>query len=206
MESCTLFVGDAVTAWTLAGHDPGRVGNWHPTNAPYGTYPCQDDGWIAIDCQDDEQWATLASMIGRPEWAAPGAPCATAAGRLADRATLDEAIAEWTRTRGHLELMDELQSAGVAAGAVVSGPELLADPQLEAIGGFLAQDRPGIGVKHYPAQPYRFRNAASPPDRRSPLLGEHTNEVLREYLGMSDAELAALERDDVSGTVPIAAR
>ncbi len=206
VESCTLFVGDAVTGWTLAGHDPGRVGNTHPRNAPYGTYPCRDGDWIAIDCQSDDQWATLAAMIGHPEWAAPGEPCATAAGRLEDCATLDGAIALWTRAHDHLGLAEELQAAGVPAGAVVSGPELLEDPQLAAVGGFLPQDRPDIGVKHYPAQPYRFRNAASPPDRRSPLLGEHTNEVLREYLAMSDAELEALERDDVTGTVPIAAR
>ncbi len=206
VESCTLFVGDAVTGWTLAGHDPGRVGNAHPTNAPYGTYPCRDDGWIAIDCQNDAQWSALAGLIGHPEWATEGSACATASGRLKDRATLDAAIAEWTRDRDHIALMGELQRLGIAAGAVLSGPELLEDPQLAALGGFLEQDRPGIGMKHYPAQPYRFRNAASPPDRRAPLLGEHTNEVLREYLGMSDAELAELERDDVTGTVPIAAR
>jgi len=206
VEACTLFVGDAVTGWTLAGDDAGRVGNTHPTNAPYGTYPCSDDGWIAIDCQNDDQWSTLASLIGRSDWAEPGSPCATAAGRLEDRAVLDAAIAEWTRTRSHLELAEELQAAGVTAGAVLSGPELLADPQLEALGGFLAQDRPGVGLKHYPAQPYRFRNAVPPSDRRSPLLGEHTDEVLREYLGITDAELAELERDDVIGTVPVAAR
>src|SRR5205823_1314663 len=112
----------------------------------------------------------------------------------------------WTRTRCHLELMDELQSAGVPAGAVMSGPELLDDPQLAARGGFLKQDRPGIGDKHYPTQPYHFRFAASPPDRRAPLLGEHTAEVLRQRLGVDDATLAELERDDVIGTVPIAAR
>jgi crotonobetainyl-CoA:carnitine CoA-transferase CaiB-like acyl-CoA transferase len=61
-------------------------------------------------------------------------------------------------------------------------------------------------VKHYPAQPYRFANAAPPQERRAPLLGEHTNEVLTELLHLSDDELNALERDDVTGTVPIAAR
>ena len=210
VESCTLFVGDAVTGWTLAGHDPERVGNLHPTHAPHGTYPCADDRWIAIDCQSDAQWATLAGLIGKPEWASAGSPYATAAGRLDGRAEIDAAIGEWTRaqstSKGQIELAEELQASGVAAGAVLSGPELLADPQLASRGGFLEQDRPEIGMKHYPNQPYRFRFAKSPPNRRSPLLGEHTNEVLSEVLGMSEAELAELERDDVTGTVPIAAR
>jgi crotonobetainyl-CoA:carnitine CoA-transferase CaiB-like acyl-CoA transferase len=206
VEACTLFVGDAVTGWTLAGVDPQRIGNSHPTRAPYGIYPCLDDGWIAIDCQSDTQWATLASLIGRPEWANDDAPRSRAAGRLEQRAELDAAIADWTRTRSHIELMDELQALGVPAGAVMSGPELLDDPQLGARGAFIEQDRPGLGVKHYPNQPYRFKFAKSSPHRRAPLLGEQTNEVLSEYLGLSDDELAELERDDVTGTIPIAAR
>jgi crotonobetainyl-CoA:carnitine CoA-transferase CaiB-like acyl-CoA transferase len=77
---------------------------------------------------------------------------------------------------------------------------------LAARGGFVPQDRPGVGVKHYPNQPYTFRNAPAPPTRRTPLLGEHTAEVLRERLDLNDDELAALERDDVIGTAPIGAR
>jgi crotonobetainyl-CoA:carnitine CoA-transferase CaiB-like acyl-CoA transferase len=206
VESCTLFVGDAVTGWTLAGVDPGRTGNAHPRRAPYGIYPCRDDRWIAIDCQSDAQWAALAAALGRPDWAVPGSELATAAGRLARRDQIDAVLAAWTRSRGHIELMGELQARGVAAGAVLSGPELLADPQLAAWGGFIEQDRPGVGVKHYLAQPYRFRDAAPPPNRRAPLLGEHTAAVLRERLGLSDAELAELERGDITGTLPLAAR
>src|SRR5579859_1432915 len=206
VEACTLFVGDAVTGWTLAGFDPGRTGNAHPRHAPYGIYPCRDDGWIAIECQTDTQWQTLAGLIGQPEWGAEPSPFSTAAGRLRQRAAIDAAIAEWTRPRQHLELMDALQAAGVPAGAVLSGPELLSDPQLAARGGFIKQDRPGVGIKHYPSQPYRFRFAAPPPERRAPLLGEHTAEVLGERLGIRAEALAALELDDVIGTVPIAAR
>ena len=62
------------------------------------------------------------------------------------------------------------------AGAVQNGPDLLADPQLEQRGAFLAQDRPGIGVKHYPAQPYRLHRTTAPPQVRAPLLGEHLEE------------------------------
>lgn len=206
VEACTLFVGDAITAWTLAGYDPGRTGNDHAAHAPHGIYPCRDDGWIAIDCQSDEQWAALARLLGRLEWADPASPFAKVAGRLAERRTLDAAIAAWTQSRSHIELMDELQAQGVPAGAVMSGPELLDDPQLAARGAFIVQDREGIGPKHYPNQPYRFRNAAPTPDRRAPYLGEHTAEVLREYLDISDEELAELERDDVIGTLPLAAR
>jgi crotonobetainyl-CoA:carnitine CoA-transferase CaiB-like acyl-CoA transferase len=206
VEACTLFVGDAVTGWTLAGVDPGRTGNAHPRRAPYGIYPCRDDGWIAIDCQTDEQWTVLARLIGRAEWGVEGSRLATAAERLKQRELIDAAIAGWTRSHGHIELMDTLHALGVPAGAVLSGPELLDDPQIAARGGFLEQDRPDLGVKHYPGQPYQFRFAASPQERRAPLLGEHTAEVLSECLNIGEEALAELERDDVTGTVPIAAR
>jgi crotonobetainyl-CoA:carnitine CoA-transferase CaiB-like acyl-CoA transferase len=206
VEACTLFVGDAVTGWTLAGVDPGRTGNTHPTRAPYGIYPCRDETWIAIDCQTDRQWATLAGLLGRAEWTTEDSPFAAVAERLNHRAEIDASIAEWSRPRHHIDLMNELQALGIPAGAVLSGPELLDDPQLAARGGFVEQDRPGVGVKHYPSQPYRFRFAASPPNRRAPLLGEHTDEVLTAYLGLSEADLADLERADVTGTMPLAAR
>lgn len=204
-----MFIGDALANWSLTGHDPQRTGNDHPTMAPHGTYPCLadewGDRWIAIACQSDDEWRVLAGLIGRPAWSEPASPYASAAGRLADREPLDAAIAQWTRPQGHIDLMHSLQAAGVTAGAVMNGPDLLDDPHLAARGSLIAQDRPGLGVKHYPAQPYRFANAA-PPQQRAPLLGEHTNEVLTELLGLGGDELDALERDDVTGTVPLAAR
>ncbi len=206
VEACTLFVGDAVTGWTLAGADPGRVGNTHPTRAPYGIYPCRDDNWVAIECQTDAQWATLAPIIGHPEWCAETSPLATTVGRLQQREKLDAAIAAWTQSRGHIATMDELQSLGVPAGAVMMGTDLLADPHLAATNAFIEQDRPDVGIKHYPRQPYTFRFATPVEERRAPLLGEHTNEVLQERLGLTPAQLAELEREDIIGTVPLGAR
>ncbi len=102
--------------------------------------------------------------------------------------------------------MHLLQSSGVPAGAVMTGPDLLADPQLKARGSLLAQDRPGLGVKHYPNQPYRFRHAGPVLNERAPLLGEHTSEVLIDLAGLTSDEIAELVIADVVGTVPLAAR
>ena len=206
VEACTLFVGDAIAGWTLAGVDPGRTGNAHHARAPHGIYQCRDHGWIAIDCQDDAQWATLAALIGHSDWATEVSPCAVVEGRLKERSSLDEAIAAWTRSQGHIELAETLQGMGVAAGAVLSGPELLADAHLQARGAFIVQDRDLVGPAHYPGQPHRFRFAAPAPNRRAPYLGEHSNEVLRERLGLGDEELTELEAADITGSLPMAAR
>ena len=206
VETCTMYLGEVLAGWSLTGVDPGRTGNRHPTAAPHGTYPCAGGGWIAIACQSDEQWGALAGVLGRPEWANAPSPYATAGGRRAARETIDGAIGEWTRGQEHIALMHRLQAAGVTAGAVMNGPELLADPHLAARGSLIPQARPGVGVKHYPGQPYRFALAPPPPTRRAPLLGEHTREVLCGMLGLNADEFAALERDDVVGTIPLAVR
>ena len=191
VEACSLYVGDAMTAWSLAGVDPGRVGNDHHHYPLQGVYPCRNDRWIAITCKTDDHCRRLSKLVG----------VATNAGALArDR------IAAWTAPQDHLALMQDLQAAGIPAGAVMNGPELLADPQLGAREGLLLQDRPGLGAKHYPAQPYRFRRAAPPPNTRAPLLGEHASEILKEHAGLTDDDIAELIIDDVVGTVPIAAR
>ncbi|MFQ5380861.1 MAG: CaiB/BaiF CoA transferase family protein, partial [Dehalococcoidia bacterium] len=206
IEATTMYLGHEVTGWALTGIDPGRRGNHDPIMAPHNTYPCRDGRWIAIACRDDEEWRALAKAAGWADWLAPGSGLETAKGRRARLPEIDEALAAWTKDRVHTELADELQRRGVTAAAVLNGPELLADPHLAARGFFIPQDRRGVGVKHYPGQPFRFAGFAGVEHRRSPLLGEHTNEVLRRLLGLSDAELRELEAADVTGTVPLAAR
>ncbi|MEM7365889.1 MAG: CoA transferase, partial [Pseudomonadota bacterium] len=203
LEACTLYLGDAVTGWTLAGVDRGRTGNGHLVHAPHGIYRCTDDRWIAISCQSDTQWQTLCDLAGWTSWQTKFGDAPT---RRASADEIDAAVSGWTSEQNHIELMRVLQERGVPAGAVMNGPELLADPQLAARGSFLAQDRPGLGIKHYPNQPFRLRNAPSSPVSRAPLLGEHTEEVLATLVGVSDDELTSLRRDDIIGTVPLAAR
>ena len=202
MEACNLYIGDAMTGWSLAHFDPGRTGNRHPTYALQGIYPCADNRWIGISCKTDAQWAMLAKLVGVADAIASG----VANDRAGNRAEIDQLIGGWTCTRDRLALMDVLQKQGVPAGAVLAGPDLLVDPQLAARGSFLAQDRPGLGVKHYPNQPYRFHCASPVLNQRAPLLGEHTSEVLTELAGLTSDDIAELVIDDVVGTVPIAAR
>ena len=206
LEACNLYIGEVMTGWSLAGFDPGRTGNAHPTYAPHGIYPCKEDRWIAVCCKTDAQWLALAGLIDTPEWLAPDSVFSRASERSANRDEIDRSIGAWTRSHDRLELMNLLQSLGIPAGAVMTGPDLLADPHLEARGSLIAQDRPGLGVKHYPNQPYRFRFAEPVPNMRAPLLGEHVSEVLTDLAGLTSDEIAELVIADVIGTVPMAAR
>lgn len=206
LEACNLYIGDVMTGWSLAQVDPGRTGNAHPVYAPQGTYPCRQEKWLAITCKTDEQWRALAGLIDKPEWLSADCKFSAVKNRSSNRAQIDQVIGDWTRSRHHLELMHLLQDLGIPAGAVMSGPDLLDDPHLKARGSFLAQDRPGLGVRHYPNQPYRFRFARPVPNLRAPLLGEHVVEVLTDLAGLTPDEIADLVIADVIGTDPLAAR
>ena len=66
VEACSLYVGDAMTAWSLAGVDPGRVGNAHHHYPLQGVYPCRDNRWIAITCKTTEHCADAGRHGRRP--------------------------------------------------------------------------------------------------------------------------------------------
>ena len=203
-ETATLYLGDAITAYTLSGDDPGRAGNYHAGVAPHNTYRCRDDRWIAIACETDEQFARLARLIGRPDWLSAYASFPE---RDAARATLDATIAAWTVERDARSLMRELQALGITAAAVQHGLDLLQDPHLAERGFFVSQQHRYAGLKRYPMQPYHFREWAEPrTDRPAPTLGEHSRAVLSRLTELSDDEIDQLATDDVIGTIPLAAR
>jgi len=168
----------------------GRRGNANPAMAPHGVYPCcGEDRWIAIAVASDAQWSALREALGlpdKPEWTHK-------AGRLADRDMLDDLIAESTRGRHAIPLMQALQKAGVAAGAVHDASDVLTrDPQLAARGHWLVMDHPEMGPSTYNSAPFRFSDADSAPSSPAPLLGQHTREICREFMSLGDAEIDRL--------------
>ena len=203
-ETATSFTGEAVTAYSISGKDPGRVGNDHPRIAPHNTYPCQDDHWIAIACETDKQFADLSRLIGRDDWLQRYGSFAE---RDAARAGIDAAIGEWTRGQDARRLMRELQGLRITAGVVYDGRDLLEDPHLQARDFFITQDHTYAGARRYPLQPYRFAHWSGPAvDRPSPTLGRDTRDVLVRLTTLTEAEIDEMEADDVIGTIPLAAR
>ena len=203
-ETATSFTGEAVTAYTISGDDPGRVANQHHRIAPHNTYPCRDDRWIAIACETDAQFADLARLIGREDWIERYAAFSD---REAARTQIDAAIAEWTRDQDATRLMRELQGLRITAGAVYHGRDLLEDQHLLARDFYITQHHRYAGAKRYPLQPYRFARWSGPvTDRPSPTLGRDTREVLARLTTLSAAQIDQMEQDDVIGTIPLAAR
>ncbi len=180
--------------------EPGSVhpvGNASSRGAPWSCLPCQgDDEWCVITVRSDEEWQRLRKAIGDPAWAQdPGLD--RAEGRIAERERIDRELGAWTQQREPREVMETLQAVGVPAGIVAHPGHHMSDPQL------LHRDFPKLIV-----QPdYESLMLEGPlflgsdlPDviiDPAPYLGEHTRDIARDILGLSDDETQALVDEGV---------
>ncbi len=169
-----------------------RMGNHSPYAAPHGAYRCRgEDRWCAIAVFTDEEWESFGKVVGNPAWT-KDAKFSTLLARKKNKEELDRLVEEWTVNYSAEEVMTLMQAAGVAAGVLQTGEDLLEhDPQLKHRHFFWELDHPEIGKYHAPRSPFVL--SKSPGElRRAPLLGEHSEYALKEILGMSDEEVAKL--------------
>ncbi len=187
-------------------HPDGKFGSAVPRagNASGGGQP----GWI-IKCKGWESdpnaylyfiaqapvWKEICSVIGKPEWITDP-HYATPSARLPRLKEVFATVEAWTMQRSKFEAMAEFNKHDIPCGPILSMEELIAEPSLRATGTVVEVDHPTRGKYVTVGNPIKLSD--SPTEvRRSPLLGEHTAEVLRE-LGVSPAEIAALHADKVT--------
>jgi benzylsuccinate CoA-transferase BbsF subunit len=201
VEGGIVCLSEALLALAANHEVLGRDGNRARHAAPHGVFRCADapDGrerWIAIAVHDDADWRTLVAAMGAPAWATDASLAATA-GRLRRIGEVECHLDGWTRTHDARALADRLQAAGLDAAPVLDLGDLHDDPQLAHRRHFREVDHPVLG--RHPAEMNAIAFSETPADIRSPApkLGEHTTYVLRELLGMSADEYAALEQKGV---------
>lgn len=154
-----------------------------------GVFACAgDDEWVVVQARDGRDWDRLRTLVGGD---APGA--STPAQRRDPDGPAHRAVASWVATRSPAEAVRELQAAGVPAGAMVRLPEEPDDEHLVARGAFSTMEHPDLPVA-LPANtgPARFSSLPVPALAPAPRQGEHTREIARELLGLSDAEIEEL--------------
>jgi len=165
---------------------------------PNGIYPCRPGGpndyvYVYTSRANPAHWRTLLTVIGRPELI--GDPrFESFAARAENEAEVDAMIAAWTSRHDKHEAMRILGSAGVPAGAVLDTEELQTDPTFEQRGIMQVMQHPTAGPFKMPAWPVRH-DGSTPAVSPAPLLGEHTGEVLGQWLGLSADEVDALRND-----------
>jgi crotonobetainyl-CoA:carnitine CoA-transferase CaiB-like acyl-CoA transferase len=170
----------------LAGQQvPRRMGNAHPNIVPYQDFPTAD-GDIILAVGNDEQFARLCAVAGHPEWASD-ARFSTNPQRVAHRAVLVPLLRQATVSRTSADWIAALEAAGVPCGPVNRIDEVFADPQVQARGLHIDMAHSLAGTVPLVANPIRL--SGSPVTYRTPppTLGQHTAEVLAQWLGAGSA-------------------
>jgi formyl-CoA transferase len=169
------------------------------TNAPSGLYQCRPGGsndWVYITTSraNPEHWGRLMKLMGREDLI-DDPRYATGAARIEREAEVDAIITEWTRKHTKEEAMALISGVGVPAGAVFDTMELQNDPSFEERGIMQEMQHPHRKFK-MPTWPVRV-DGKPPRLTPSPLLGQHSAEVLSEWLGVGADEVATLKKDGV---------
>ena len=178
------------------GEFPERTGNRHGGLAvcPYNIYPVTD-GWLAILCLRPKHWADLCRVMGRDDLASDPA-LATPAGRVLKMDDVDAAVTAWTTGLDKANAFRLLQEADVPAAPVRSLHEVIHDPVLRDR-GMIREIGDGDRACTVLGSPLQMGSSPVPPTAPAPLLGEDTEEVLRTWLDLSNADVERLREDSV---------
>jgi crotonobetainyl-CoA:carnitine CoA-transferase CaiB-like acyl-CoA transferase len=184
----------------LTGKPAERGGSKVPgiTNAPMGLYPCAPGGpndyvYIMTSRANPDHWDRLLKVLGREELIG-NLRYATPADRVTHEPEVDEIIAAWTRTRSKHDAMRAVGEAGIPAGAVLDTMELQNDQSFEDRGIMQVMHHPIHKDFKMPGWPVRI-DGKPPAIRSSPVLGEHTDTVLTEWLGLNAQAVETLRTD-----------
>jgi len=188
----------------LTGKAAERGGSKIPgvINAPMGLYPCAPGGpndyvYIMTSRANPEHWDRMLTIVEREDLIGD-ARYLTPADRVEREAEVDEIITAWTRSQSKIAAMKTLGEAGIPAGAVLDTDELNNDETFERRGVMQTMVHPVHRPFKVPVWPVRVDGKAARV-KPSPMLGEHTDEVVGSWLGLNAAAIAALRAEDALG-------
>ncbi len=184
-------------AYLADGIVPGPWGTAYAALLPYQTFRTKTRD-LALGVGNEKLWRTFCPLIGRADLAADPR-YATNAARVVNRETLIETLQEVFLTRTYEEWEAILMSGGVPVGAINTIDRVVEHPQVVARGAFVDCEHPVAGKVRVVGPPARLSDTPADVRLPAPLLGEHTDEVLRARLGLDDREIARLRASGPSG-------
>jgi crotonobetainyl-CoA:carnitine CoA-transferase CaiB-like acyl-CoA transferase len=195
---------EQVVEYQAFGHLMVRDGNRGPVGVQ-NVYRCADvvddggpDDWVAVVVETDEQWEALCGAVGRPDWVRQ---LPTTSARRQAHDEIDRWMTQWCRERPGEAIVAALWPGGVPVARVLAPAQVQHLPQLQARRFLEWVTHPVAGDQVHYGYPVRFSGGPERLHRAPPpTLGQHNREVLVGLLGLTEAELARLEADEVIGT------
>ncbi|WP_407294584.1 CaiB/BaiF CoA transferase family protein [Stutzerimonas zhaodongensis] len=181
--------------YLTTGVAPKRMGNAHPNIVPYQDFPTAD-GDIILTIGNDGQFRKFSEVAGHPEWAADPR-FATNKARVAHRKELVPLIRQVTVFRTTAEWVAVLEQAGVPCGPINDLAQVFADPQVLARGLRVDMPHPLAGSVPQVASPIRLSETPVEYRKAPPLLGEHSEAVLQDVLGLSFEKILSMRQSGV---------
>ncbi len=190
LDTQAAFLANQAMNYLASGEVPGRLGNAHPNIVPYQTFHTRD-GDIILACGNDNLFSRFCEVAGCKHLA-QDPRFATNGKRVENRAALTALLAAVFKERSTREWVEALEAAGVPNGPINNIKQVFEEPQVVARGMKIEIDHPTAGKVPLVASPMRF--SATPLEFKlpPPTLGQHTDEILRSVLGMSEAEIAQM--------------
>ncbi|RAR58204.1 formyl-CoA transferase [Onishia taeanensis] len=195
-ESVLAMMESLVPEYARAGKIRERSGSVLKGIAPSNAYPARDGRNVIIGANQDTVFRRLCEAMGQPTLA-DHPDYATHRARGEHQQAIDDVIAGWTQQHDAQQIVDHLADAGVPAGLVFRAPDMLEDPHFQARKAIV--EVPDHHGKPLPMQSVFPRLSSTPGSVRhvGPILGEHTESILSDWLGLNAEALAALRDDQV---------
>lgn len=197
MYDGALFMNDlALALQSIVGETlgPGQ----YLLQSPWGPFESQD-GYVVIAVLTQRQWESLSEIIERPDLKSDERMRSGLDRSVHHVEVVEPAIASWCKARSKAEATERLLAGGVPAAPLSTSQDIMNCPQVRARNMLVDVDAPAVGTARVVGNPIKLDGVADGAAMRVPQLGEHTEVVLRESLGMSDVEIDGLVRDHAVG-------
>lgn len=196
-EACAMLLPEALIDYAMNGTQPPRSGNRDPYMSPHGVFRCRgEDRWVSIAVRNDDEWRRMCKVMGRAEQATDPR-FAVLAARKENEDALEQTVTAWTQERSADEVTRSLQQVGIAAYPSLDGKDMLANPHVTAGGFFVELEHPEVGKRRHLGIPWKMSRTPCEVRRPAPCLGQDTEYVLEEILGLNHAEIASLKKREV---------
>jgi crotonobetainyl-CoA:carnitine CoA-transferase CaiB-like acyl-CoA transferase len=194
LEAQVFMLDFQAARWLFDGEVAKQAGNDHPTGIPTGVFPASD-GHINIAASSARLWGRFCEAIGMPAWLTHEG-WQTQKGRSDDRAAINAAIAEVTKTKPAAHWIELFEGAGIPCGPINSIDKVFADPQVRHLGMATPMEHPTLGTKSVVASALNISDFPKTVRSPTPEAGADTEAVLRE-VGYTDGEIQAMREQGV---------